>query len=163
LLDQRISQNELCCGHRIERDRNNGLIPFVNLVTLEPDAVFLNGYDGSAKTLPSGDRDSRLNAGNLPDRVDEIFAPYQWTVNARRGNFKLIGTVDRIIDVKRRRNGETDLLAIIDGHRAIRPLGHDLQRDAILIQQLDADQPVADGVNHGGDDSRHSGFSTRFA
>ena len=40
----------------------------------------------------------------------------------------MIGLVDRIVDVEHRRDRAADLFAILDRHRAVWPLGHDLHR-----------------------------------
>ena len=48
-----------------------------------------------------------------------------------RGNLQPVGAVDRIGDVEHRRQRARDGLAILDRHRAVRPLGHDLHGAAV--------------------------------
>ncbi len=73
----------------------------------------------------------------------EIGTAHQRAIDARRGYLKPVGAVDRVGDVEHRRQRPRDRLAILDLHRAVGPLGHDLDGAAGLAGNLDPDQPVA--------------------
>ena len=75
----------------------------------------------------------------------------------------MIGLLDRILDVERRRDGAAHFLAVLDRHGAVVALGHDLQREAVLRQQADAHKPEADGAKHRRDDQRDARIDSAFA
>ncbi len=76
---------------------------------------------------------------------------------------EMIGLLDRILDIERRRDGAAHLLAILDGHRAVFALGHDLQRQAVLGRQADAHKAEADGAKDRRDDQRDARIDAAFA
>ena len=82
----------------------------------------------------------------------EIRLADQRPVDAGRRHFQMIGLVDRILDVERRRHRAADLLAILDGHGAVVALGHDLQRQSVLAGQPHADEAKAHAAQHRRDD-----------
>ena len=49
-----------------------------------------------------------------------------------------------VLDVENRRQGRADRLAIIDRHRSVGALGHDLHGHAVLRRQLDPHQTIAE-------------------
>ncbi len=88
----------------------------------------------------------------------EIRLADQRPVDAGRRHFQMIGLLDRIGHVERRRNRAADLFAILDGHGAVVALGHDLQRQAVLatarrICTRTSSKPIADsdGLDRAGD------------
>ena len=75
----------------------------------------------------------------------------------------MIGLLDRILDVEHRRDGTAHFLAILDGHRAVVALGHDLQRQAVLRREADAHEAKADGAKHRRNDQRDARIDAAFA
>ncbi len=78
----------------------------------------------------------------------EIRAAHQRAVDAGRGNFQPVGLLDRIVDVEHRRQRPRDILAILDAHRAVGALGHDLHRAAGLRGDAHAHQAEAEVGEH---------------
>jgi hypothetical protein len=66
----------------------------------------------------------------LPGR--KVRHPDQGPVDAGRGNLKMVGLVDQVFDVERRRDRAAQLLAIGHRHGAVLALSHDLQRQPVL-------------------------------
>ena len=58
----------------------------------------------------------------------------------------MVFAVDRILDVERRIDLAAQPLAIVDGETPVRIFGHDLQRRAVLGEDLHPHQPVAEIV-----------------
>ena len=83
----------------------------------------------------------------------EIRAPHQRPVDAGRRHFQPIGALDRIGGIEHRRQRARGGLAILDRHRAVRPLGHDLHGAAGGAGNAHAHQPIAEAVEHRLDDS----------
>ena len=74
----------------------------------------------------------------------EIRAAHQRPVDAGRGDLQPIGALDRIGDVEHRRQRARDRLAILDRHRAVRPLRHDLHGAAVDAGDAHPHQPIAE-------------------
>ena len=64
----------------------------------------------------------------VAERPHEIGAAHQRPVDAGRGHFEPVFARDRVLEVEHRRQRPAGRLAILDRHRAVGPLGHDLQR-----------------------------------
>ena len=80
--------------------------------------------------------DRHLDLHEMAGIALEIGTAHQRTVDARRGNLQPVGALDRIGDVEHRRQRPRDRLAILDLHRAIGPLGHDLDGAAGFAEIL---------------------------
>ena len=65
----------------------------------------------------------------------------------------MILAVDRILDVEHRRDVFAQPLAVGDVEAAIAVLGHDLQRQAVLLRHLHTHEAVAEIVGDGLDDA----------
>ena len=108
--------------------------------------------------MGEGQFDSRL----LAQGARKIRGANQRAVEARRRDFQPIGLADRILDIDHRRQGVVNFLAFVDGQRAIRPLGHDLDDGALPGREFDAHQTKAHGIEHAlrnrGDPRGHAGF-----
>ena len=102
----------------------------------------------------SGELDARLVA--LP--ALEVRTADERAVDAGRGDFEVVGPVDRILDVEGRRDIARDGLAILDIHRPVGPLGHDLHGHAVQRRDLDAHEAVAEALDHRLDDMRDAGL-----
>src|SRR5262249_26038326 len=82
--------------------------------------------------------------------------------DAGRGNLEMIFAVDRILDVEHGREILAQTLAIGDGKAAVLVLGHDLQRAAIVLRDLHADQRIAEVVGDRLDDPRDARLEAGF-
>ena len=87
--------------------------------------------------------DRHLDLHEMAGIALEIRAAHQRPVDARRGNLQPIGALDRVGDIEHRRQRARDRLAILDLHRAVRPLGHDLHGAAGLAGNPDPHQAIA--------------------
>ncbi len=74
----------------------------------------------------------------------------------------MVFAVDRVLDVEHRRQVLAQALAIGDGEAALAVFGHDLQRQAVLLRDLHADEAVAQINRHRLDDPRNAGFEAGF-
>ena len=70
--------------------------------------------------------------------------PHQRPVDPGRGHFQPVLGLDRVLDVEHRRERARSRLAILDRHRAVRPLRHDLHRAARRAGDAHAHQPIAE-------------------
>jgi hypothetical protein len=105
------------------------------------------GSAGGRRSVPS-----ILDLGDVAGIAVEIRAPHQRPVDARRGNFQPVGSFDRVGDVEYRRQRARGGLAVLDGHGAVRPLGHDLHRAAGKGGNAYPHQPIAKSGEHRLDD-----------
>jgi hypothetical protein len=90
----------------------------------------------------------------------EIRAAHQRPVDPGRGDLQPVLAIDRILDVEHRRERARGGLAILDQHRAVRPLRHDLHGAAGRRGDPHAHQPIAEAGQHRrcerGDARRHA-------
>ncbi len=82
-------------------------------------------------------RPAQFYARVHPDGAAKIRNARQRAVDAGRGNLQPVGRRNRVLDVQRRRQRIVDRLAVVDGQRSVRPLGHDLDRRPLSGQDLD--------------------------
>ena len=74
----------------------------------------------------------------------------------------MISLLDRIVDIKNRRNRAAYFLAVLDGHGAVVALDHDLQRQTVLTRQTHAHEPEARGAQHRRNDAPPRAPQRRF-
>ena len=122
-----------------------------------------DGADRTAKSLAAAIvRPAQFYARVHADGPAEIRDACQRTVDAGRGNLQPVGRRNRIFDVERRRQRVVDRLAIVDGQRSVRPLGHDLDRHPLSGHDLDPHEAKIhrnkDWPRHGGDARGHAGL-----
>ena len=95
-----------------------------------------------------------------PAMTLEIRAAHQRPIDAGRGNLEPVGALDRIRDVEHRRQRARRRLAVLDRHRAVRALRHDLD-GAARRGRTCAPAPAGSQAGHhrlrdGGDAGRHA-------
>jgi hypothetical protein len=66
---------------------------------------------------------------------------HQGPIDAGRGNLEAIGLADRIFEVEHGRERHARPFAVVDGHRAVGPLRHDLQGRSAGRRYFDPHQP----------------------
>src|ERR1700752_2068544 len=93
----------------------------------------------------------------------EIGFAHQWALDAWRGNLEVIGLLDWILDIERRRHGTTYFLAVLDRHGAVLALGHDLKRQAILRQETAPHEAEPDGAKDRRDNQRDARIDAALA
>ena len=98
----------------------------------------------AAKALAALDRHCHLDLRDVAGVALEIGFAHQRPVDAGRGNLQPVGAVDRIGDVEHRRQRARHGLAILDRHRAVRALRHDLHGAAVRARDLHPHQPIAE-------------------
>ncbi len=79
---------------------------------------------------------------------------------SRRGNLQPIGAIDGIGDIEHGRQRPRDRLAILELHRAVRPLGHDLHCAAGFPGNADPHQAITHALEHR---RRDRGYPCRHA
>jgi hypothetical protein len=94
----------------------------------------------------------------VADMGPVVAGAHQRPVDAGRAHLEMIFAIDRILDVEHGREVFAEPLAIGDGEAAVLVLGHDLQRAAIVLRDLHADQRVAEVVGDGLDNARNPRF-----
>src|SRR3569833_122686 len=92
-----------------------------------------------------------------------VTSAHQRAVDAGRAHLEVVFAVDRILDVEHRRQIFAQPLAIGDGEPAVGVLGHDLQRAAVVLRDLHADQRIAEVVGDRLDDVRDALLEAGFA
>ena len=108
----------------------------------------LDAGEDAAKALASFLREGHLDLGLVARIALEIGAAHQRPVDAGRRNLQPVFAVDRILHVENRRERTRDRLAILDRHRAVGPLRHDLHGAALRGGHPHAHQPVAHAGQH---------------
>ncbi len=99
--------------------------------------------------------DRHLDLDEMTGVALEVGTANQRAIDARRGYLEPVGAVDRVGDIEHRRQRPRNRLAILDLHRAVGPLGHDLDGAAGLAGDLDPDQAVAHSLQHRPGHRRH--------
>ena len=147
--DQFVGQHQPRFIEGAERQLHQFLFVAARVVALEREHRIstraLHAENGPAKALASvGLRRGEFNARLVTDGAREIRDPHQWTVDAGRRHFQPIGLRNGVFDVEHRRQRLARQFAIVDVHRAVGLLGHDLQRHAVLAGDLHAHQTEAE-------------------
>ncbi len=75
----------------------------------------------------------------------------------------MVVTVDRILDIKHRRQCPADEFTIFDGHRAIVALGHDLQSQSVEARKTNPDQSETNRFQYRLNNAGHAGIDTCFS
>src|SRR5690606_6839173 len=105
----------------------------------------------------------RLDPDEMAEPALKIAPTDERPVDPRRGHLQMISAIDRIVDIERGRNCAAHFLAILDAHRSVEPLRHDLQRQPILPRQANPHKAEAQGTQYRFDDRRNTRFHTRLA
>ena len=144
--DEVVGQDEPRLGHGADRQFDLALASVVGdqrhprrrAIGPERDAC-----ETPAKALASVDKDRHLDPRLVADGAGEIRFAHQRPIDARGGNLQPIGLRHRLLDVEDRRQRHADAFAILDRHRPVGTLRHDLNRRALARGNLDPDKPVA--------------------
>ena len=125
----------------------------VNTVAQENECITVfafGAFDPATKALAAIKAEIHFDLRFMRNRTLEIRETHQRTINAGRGNFQPVDLRNGIFEIENRRQRNADLLAIIDIHRAVGPLGHDLQGAAGLgpPHQAQAHDLVARSLRH---------------
>jgi hypothetical protein len=75
----------------------------------------------------------------------------------------MIGDLDGIVDIERRRDRLADGFAALDIHGSVRLLGHDLQRQPALPRKANANEAEADRAKDGLNDQGDAGVDAGLA
>ena len=102
----------------------------------------------AAKPAAAVDRGLHFHLGDVAGIAVEIRSPHQRPVDARRRNLQPIGALDRIGDIKHRRQRARCGLAVLDRHGAVRPFRHDLHGAAGKTGNAHPHQPIAEAGEH---------------
>ena len=143
--DEVVGQYEPRLGHRADRQFDLALASVVGdqrHSRRRPIGPGRDGCETSAKALASIERDRHLDPRLVADSAREIRFAHQRPIDARRGNLQPIGLRHRLLDVEDRRQRHADAFAILDRHRPVGTLRHDLNRWPSTRRNLDPDQPV---------------------
>jgi len=91
----------------------------------------------------------------VPRPAREIGGADKRPVDARRGQFKIIGCGDRFLHIHDGGHGAADDLAIVDTHRSVRLLGHDLHGATIHAGDTHPHEAIAELLDDGFDHARN--------
>ena len=106
-----------------------------------PVRAVRDGFDQAAESFASIDRRRHLDPRLAADRPLEIRLPDKRPVDARGGELEPIGLAHDVLDVEHRRERRAGPLAVLNRHRPVRPLGHDLHRRPAGRRDLDPHEP----------------------
>ena len=160
--DQRVGQNQPRFGDLLDRQEDIGCFAALDVVAPQVRTIAIDTDQDAAKALAAIVRNGHLDLDLVAGVAFEVGAAHQRPVDPRRGNFQPVGAIDRIGHVHHRRQGARNLLAILDQHRAVRPLRHDLHRGSGFTGYPYANQPVTHAVEHRLGDSRHARSEPRL-
>jgi len=141
---ERVGQDEPGLGDRAHRNGDVALFLALGVVARQQRVLSGDATQDTPETLAAGDRLARIDLGEMAGPALEIARAHQRPVDARRRDLEVIGRLDGVVDVERRRHRLADLLATLDIHRAVRPFGHDLQGAAVLGADAHTHQPIAE-------------------
>ena len=153
--DQLVGQNQPRVGDVFHHQQHVGVFVLWRVVAMQLHGIAFDAAQHAAEALAALMGDRHLDLDEMAGITLEIGAAHQRAVDPGRGNFQPVGALDRIGDVKHRRQRPRDRLAILDQHGSIRPLRHDLDGAAGFTRNLDADQPIAHALQHRTGDIRH--------
>ena len=146
--DQRIGQHQLGLRHVLRSAAAPRRLAGRDVVAPDPRGIAFDAEQHAAETLAAVDRHGHLDLHDVAGVALEIGAPHQRPVDAGRRHFQPVGAVDRIGDVEHRRQRARGGFAILDQHRAVGPLGHDLHGAAVAAGDAHAHQPIAEAFEH---------------
>lgn len=112
--------------------------------------------DTAAKTLTPANSYGHLDPRFPRQRPAEIRDADKRAIDTRRRNFEAISPFYDILDIEEGRKGPARDLAIVDSHRPIGPLGHDLHCRPGLRQEPDPDQTVTETRQGGLNSTRNA-------
>ena len=130
--DQLVGQNQPGIGDIFHDQRHIDIFARARVIAMQPHRIALDASKRAAEPLAALMRHRHLDLDEVAGIALEIGAAHQRPVDARRGNLQPVGAVDRIGDVQHRRQRPRDRLAVLDLHRSVGPLRHDLDGAAGL-------------------------------
>src|SRR5271166_852217 len=113
-----------------------------------PVRPWRDGLDQSTEPFTSVDRRRHLDARLVADCALEIRLPNKRPVDAGGGNLEPIGLGHDVLDVEYRRERRAGPLAVVNRHRAVWPLGHDLHRRPGGRRDPDPHEPQSEVAQH---------------
>ena len=162
LGNQRVGEHELGLRHLLDREHDVRRLAGGRVVAANARGVAFGAEQLTAEALAALDRHRHFDLHKIIGVAIEVRLPHQRAVDAGRRQFQPIGAVHRIGSIKHRRQRARTNLAVVDGHGAVRPLGHHLHGAAVGAGDAHAHQPIAQAFKHRLDDGRDPGAQSRF-
>src|SRR5262249_9847898 len=119
--DQRVGQNESGLGHVVDAQQN-----VVAVVTADTGTFALGALQFATKPFAPVDRRLHLDLSDMAGIAVEVVSPHERSIDAGRGNFQPIRAFDRIGNVEYRRQRARYRFTVLNVHRPVGTLGHDL-------------------------------------
>src|SRR5215218_9261106 len=136
-------------GFRHVRDRQQHFGGLAGAVIAAKASSFaLYADDQTTEAALSCHRYRHFNLRGMAGIAFEIRAPHQRAIDTRRGDFQAVGPLDRIGNIEYGRECPRDIFAILDAHRPVRALCHDLNGAARHARNPHADQSITQAGNH---------------
>src|SRR5215207_9362399 len=162
LADELVGQHQAGLADLVERQAKEPLLALLDIGKLDHGAVAVDAAQAPTEALAAVQRHVHLDLRLVTGPALEIAAAGERPVDAGRGDFETVGLRHRILEIEHRRDRTAHRLAIRDRHGAVRPLGHDLDRTAVLARHLHPHEPEAEildrGLDHGGDARGEAGL-----
>ena len=124
--DQFVGQDQPGVGDIFHHQQDVGIFARAYVIAMQPHGVAFDASERAAEPLAALMGDRHLDLHEMTGIALEIGAAHQRPVDPGRGNLQPVGPIDRIGDVEHRRQRLRDRLAILDLHRSVGPLRHDL-------------------------------------
>ena len=144
LADEFVRQHELGVGDEPDGQADDAALGLAK-IDVDPDLAVLEALEHAPEALAAVDRLLQFDLGLIAGPVLEVGWAHERAVDPRRGDLEPVGAGDWVMYVEQRRYIPRDGLAILDRQRAVRPLGHHLQRLALAAR----DRPRARGGSRG--------------
>ncbi|MEY9611702.1 hypothetical protein ABIF21_004576 [Bradyrhizobium elkanii] len=157
-LDQFVGQHQPRVRDVLHHQENLGVLVGTRIVAPDAHRVALDAGKHAAEPLAALMRHRHFDLHEMPGIALEVGAAHQRAVDPGRRDFQPVGALDRVGDVEHRRQRARDRLAILELHRAVGPLRHDLHGAAGIARDLDAHQAIAHALQHR---DRHRGDARR--
>ena len=148
--------------HVFDRQQHVGGLAGLGVVALKPRAIAFDAEQHAAEALAAMRRHIHLDLRNMVGVALEVGAAHQRTVDAGRRQFQPVSAIDRIGLIEHRRQRARGGFAILDQHRAVRLLRHDLHGAAVAAGDAHAHQPVAKARQHRLGERGDPGAQARF-
>ena len=144
--DQRVGEHQPRFGDILDGQQDVGRLATLDVVAAQMRAIAVDAKQGSAEPLAAFMHHRHLHLHKMSGVAFEVGTPHQRAIDPRRRNLQPIGPLDRVGHIHHRRQRARNRLAVLDQHRPVRTLGHDLHRRAGLAGNAHPHQPVTHAI-----------------
>src|SRR6516165_1257745 len=141
--NQRVGENEPGFRHIVDTQQN-----VVGFFTTNAGAFARGAVELATEPFAAFDWRLHFNLRGVAGIAVEVGPAHQGAIDAGRRDFQAIGTLDRIGDIENRRQRARDGFTVLNRHRSVGPLGHDLHGATGKAGYSDADQAITKPGEH---------------